>query len=266
MNSDINLYIENRQDTLIFDQPHSKQAEIVIEYIGNELKHLYQTDLLSFRDQENQLYEIDQIIKFLRPHTFITIPHLNNILTPAQIFVRDTRNIYKIDSEQVIIERYKGKRKTETTTFQIQSLINMNSQYQQRVNELLGTEEITPKKVLEPESPKFGSRELKQAAGNDGVSQFSVIQKRKSIKVSDLKPITPQELAQHSSPQDAWIAINSKVYDVTYYLDKHPGGRDKLLQGVGQDGTPLFMHYHPWVNAHYLLEQFQVGFLVVKKQ
>jgi len=49
--------------------------------------------------------------------------------------------------------------------------------------------------------------------------------------------------------------INGKVYDVTYYLDKHPGGKAKLMLGVGHDGTQLFNQYHPWVNCHYLLEK-----------
>jgi len=34
--------------------------------------------------------------------------------------------------------------------------------------------------------------------------------------------------------------VNGKVYDVTYYLNYHPGGKDKLMLGIGQDCTPLF--------------------------
>jgi len=36
------------------------------------------------------------------------------------------------------------------------------------------------------------------------------------------------------------------------------------MEGVGTDGTGLFNLHHPWVNPHYLLEKFQVGFLVNK--
>lgn len=36
--------------------------------------------------------------------------------------------------------------------------------------------------------------------------------------------ITPKELAQHRSQTDAWVSLNGKVFDVTKYLDYHPGG------------------------------------------
>lgn len=39
---------------------------------------------------------------------------------------------------------------------------------------------------------------------------------------------------------DAWIVINGKIYDVTYYIDIHPGGKAEIMQGVGRDGTALF--------------------------
>jgi cytochrome-b5 reductase len=36
------------------------------------------------------------------------------------------------------------------------------------------------------------------------------------------------------------MAITGKVYDVTRYVDYHPGGRDELLRGAGMDATGLF--------------------------
>lgn len=32
-------------------------------------------------------------------------------------------------------------------------------------------------------------------------------------------------LAQHNKETDAWISINRKVYDITTYIPKHPGGK-----------------------------------------
>lgn len=58
--------------------------------------------------------------------------------------------------------------------------------------------------------------------------------------------------------------INGKVYDVTQYLNYHPGGKPKLMMGVGTDGTDLFMKFHSYVNAHYILAKNQVGFLIHK--
>jgi cytochrome b involved in lipid metabolism len=34
--------------------------------------------------------------------------------------------------------------------------------------------------------------------------------------------------------------LSGRVYNVTHYLDFHPGGDAELMRGVGQDGTSLF--------------------------
>lgn len=33
-----------------------------------------------------------------------------------------------------------------------------------------------------------------------------------------------EEVSQHSSEGDCWLVIRGKVYDVTKYVDLHPGG------------------------------------------
>ena len=43
-----------------------------------------------------------------------------------------------------------------------------------------------------------------------------------------------------SRRNDAWMAINGKVYNVTAYLPFHPGGEKEMMRGVGRDGTKLF--------------------------
>ena len=47
-------------------------------------------------------------------------------------------------------------------------------------------------------------------------------------------------LAKHSGKDDAWMTINGKVYDVSKYLEDHPGGEEVLLDLVGQDATDDF--------------------------
>lgn len=34
------------------------------------------------------------------------------------------------------------------------------------------------------------------------------------------------QVSKHNTSDSAWIVINSKVYDVTHYLNKHPGGKE----------------------------------------
>lgn len=50
---------------------------------------------------------------------------------------------------------------------------------------------------------------------------------------------TKAEVAKHNKTDDAWIIIENKVYDVTSYVEEHPGG-DAILRHVGGDATEGF--------------------------
>ena len=41
------------------------------------------------------------------------------------------------------------------------------------------------------------------------------------------------ELAAHSDKGDCWMAHNGKVYDVTKFLEDHPGGPEIMLEHAG---------------------------------
>ncbi|CAG9462223.1 unnamed protein product [Pedinophyceae sp. YPF-701] len=73
------------------------------------------------------------------------------------------------------------------------------------------------------------------------------------------KKITLEELGQHSTPEDAWMAVRGKVYSVTKYANYHPGGAKILLAAAGKDATKLFDRYHPWVNVEMMLAKAYVG-------
>jgi fatty acid desaturase/predicted heme/steroid binding protein len=52
------------------------------------------------------------------------------------------------------------------------------------------------------------------------------------------------ELVRHNTENDAWISIDGEVYNITAWLNHHPGGRDILLLNAGRDATQLFQVYH----------------------
>lgn len=71
-----------------------------------------------------------------------------------------------------------------------------------------------------------------------------------------------EDVKIHASREDCWVTLGGKVYDITGYLDFHPGGVEKLLLVAGKDGTALFNKYHPWVNFDRILDGCLVGFVV----
>lgn len=48
-----------------------------------------------------------------------------------------------------------------------------------------------------------------------------------------------EEVAQHSTPEDCWLAIDGEVYDVSNFVSEHPGG-EEILKGCGKDASTLF--------------------------
>ncbi|XP_009082469.1 PREDICTED: cytochrome b5 reductase 4-like, partial [Acanthisitta chloris] len=52
--------------------------------------------------------------------------------------------------------------------------------------------------------------------------------------------VTEDELAKHNKKEDCWICIRGFVYNVTPYMEYHPGGEDELMKAAGTDGTDLF--------------------------
>ena len=47
------------------------------------------------------------------------------------------------------------------------------------------------------------------------------------------------DVVLHNSAVDCWTYIGDKVYDITEYVPRHPGG-ESILQACGADGTSLF--------------------------
>lgn len=47
------------------------------------------------------------------------------------------------------------------------------------------------------------------------------------------------EVSKHATVQDCWTIIDNKVYDITEYIPRHPGGGE-ILRACGTDGSTMF--------------------------
>lgn len=80
-------------------------------------------------------------------------------------------------------------------------------------------------------------------------------------KVKSSGPFTLEEVAKHNTREDCWIIVDDFVYDVTDYVDEHPGG-DSILNNAGADSS-LGFHgpQHP-VSVADVLVLYKIGSLV----
>jgi cytochrome b5 len=67
------------------------------------------------------------------------------------------------------------------------------------------------------------------------------------------------EVRQHTSPGDLWLVIDKKVYDVSQWMDEHPGGSEILLQEAGKDATNAFAEIGHSLYAEGLLKDYYIG-------
>lgn len=59
-----------------------------------------------------------------------------------------------------------------------------------------------------------------------------------------MQRIDSARLAEHRNRASCWLAIHGTVWDVTNFLDHHPGGAGLLLKSAGQDATAQYEQFH----------------------
>lgn len=87
-----------------------------------------------------------------------------------------------------------------------------------------------------------------------------------NIVVGKNPTFTWQQVAQHNTEQSAWVSNQKKVYDITDWLNRHPGGKHILLLSAGRDITDLLVSYHPFTNKPAeILEKYYIGDLITSE-
>lgn len=72
--------------------------------------------------------------------------------------------------------------------------------------------------------------------------------------------LTYSDVAKHSSRTDCWVIIHGKVYNVSDFLEEHPGGAGIILKYAGKDATKAFDPIHPGDTlVKYLPEKYHLG-------
>ncbi|XP_024379482.1 acyl-lipid (9-3)-desaturase-like [Physcomitrium patens] len=81
--------------------------------------------------------------------------------------------------------------------------------------------------------------------------------RRRSVKERKSKSYLLTEVSAHTRPNDCWIVIKNKVYDVSDFAAQHPGG-SVITTYFGRDGTDAFSSFHAGTTWK-ILQEFYIG-------
>ncbi|XP_071091535.1 cytochrome b5-like [Haliotis cracherodii] len=74
-----------------------------------------------------------------------------------------------------------------------------------------------------------------------------------------LKTYRLSEVKQHKDSKSTWLVIHNQVYDVTKFLEEHPGGEEVLLEQAGDDATESFEDVGHSTDARELMKDYLIG-------
>ncbi|XP_015972622.2 cytochrome B5-like protein [Arachis duranensis] len=103
--------------------------------------------------------------------------------------------------------------------------------------------------------PRFSSfvPATSQKSGSKGKSAQPSLNNHKASK-----SYTKSEVSTHNKRTDCWIIIKNKVYDVTSYVEEHPGG-DAILAHAGDDSTEGFFGPQHATRVFDMIDDFYIG-------
>eukprot|EP00933_Yihiella_yeosuensis_P038618 TRINITY_DN32546_c0_g1_i1.p1 TRINITY_DN32546_c0_g1~~TRINITY_DN32546_c0_g1_i1.p1 ORF type:complete len:278 (-),score=55.44 TRINITY_DN32546_c0_g1_i1:92-925(-) len=78
-------------------------------------------------------------------------------------------------------------------------------------------------------------------------------------------PYTTEEVASHNSAKSLWVIMNRKVYDITAFIKRHPGGPAVLLQMGGKDATAAAAAAHKSSLPAHIMWEFCIGWITREK-
>ncbi|XP_068219926.1 cytochrome b5-like isoform X2 [Palaemon carinicauda] len=70
---------------------------------------------------------------------------------------------------------------------------------------------------------------------------------------------TLAEVAEHKSSDSCYMVIHDRVYDVTKFLDEHPGGEEVLLEQAGSNTTEAFEDVGHSTDARTMMADYYIG-------
>ena len=55
-----------------------------------------------------------------------------------------------------------------------------------------------------------------------------------------MQEYTLKQISKHKTKGDLWLVVDNKIYDVSNFLEKHPGGVKPFMKNAGKDVSKYF--------------------------
>lgn len=83
----------------------------------------------------------------------------------------------------------------------------------------------------------------------------------RNLSFCENRIFTKEEVREHSKEEDLWVTYKKGVYDVTKFLEQHPGGKEKLLLAAGRSMDAFWKIYpqHENKKIYEILEEYRIG-------
>ncbi|RYP04663.1 hypothetical protein DL765_010106 [Monosporascus sp. GIB2] len=77
--------------------------------------------------------------------------------------------------------------------------------------------------------------------------------------LSESLEFTAKDVAAHRAATDAWMVIHGEVYDVSKYINDHPGGAEVLIEAAGADASEVFDNAGHSEDAFEIMAEYRIG-------
>ncbi|XP_014092289.2 cytochrome b5 [Bactrocera oleae] len=79
---------------------------------------------------------------------------------------------------------------------------------------------------------------------------------------AEVKLYSREEISKHNLNKNTWLIIHNNVYDVSEFLNEHPGGEEVLIEQGGKEATESFEDVGHSSDAREMMKKYKIGELV----
>ncbi len=101
---------------------------------------------------------------------------------------------------------------------------------------------------------------VQETQNGDGSTTVTTVNTETGTSTPGAPTYTLAQVATHNDATSCYSVISGKVYDLTAWINLHPGGKQAILSICGIDGTAPFMaQHHGAARQMSILARYYIG-------